>query len=104
MTEAARALSVADVLHVAKLARLRLDAPEAEQYRGQLAAILGHIAQLNAVDVGDSEPMAHPLPMTNRLDDDVPVPSMPIDDLLRNAPAVEGRFLAVPKVLGEGGG
>ena len=91
------------VRHVAKLARLRLSDGEVERYGTQLAAILGHISQLNAVNVDGVEPMAHPLPMTNRLDDDVPTPAMPIDALLMNAPAVEGRYLAVPKVLGEGG-
>ncbi|MDZ4831094.1 MAG: Asp-tRNA(Asn)/Glu-tRNA(Gln) amidotransferase subunit GatC [Phycisphaerae bacterium] len=96
------------VRHVAKLARLRLNEHEVEQYGTQLAAILGHISQLNAVNVDDVEPMAHPFAssdaakMTNRLDDDVPTAPMPIEDLLMNAPAVEGRYLAVPKVLGEG--
>jgi Asp-tRNA(Asn)/Glu-tRNA(Gln) amidotransferase C subunit len=40
----------------------------------------------------------------NRFGDDEPVEAMPVEDLLRNAPAREGRFLAVPKVLGDGGG
>lgn len=98
------ALSLGAVRHVAKLARLRLEDSEAERYRGQLAAILGHLSQLNAAEVADVEPMAHPLPLTNRLEDDVPSQAMPLADLLRNAPAVEGSYLAVPKVLGDGGG
>jgi aspartyl-tRNA(Asn)/glutamyl-tRNA(Gln) amidotransferase subunit C len=98
------ALDANAVRHVAKLARLRLGDDEVERFRSQLGAILEHISMLRKVDVSDVEPMAHPLPMTNRLDDDVPVDPMPIEDVLRNAPAVEGRFLAVPKVLGEGGG
>jgi aspartyl/glutamyl-tRNA(Asn/Gln) amidotransferase C subunit len=102
--EDASALDIAAVRHVAKLARLRLEDAEAERYRGQLASILGHISKLNAIDMTGVEPMAHPLPLTNRLADDVPAPSMPIDDLLRNAPAREARFLAVPKVLADGGG
>ncbi len=96
------ALEIGAVRHVAKLARLRLDDVECERFSGQLTSILGHISKLNAVDVTDVEPMAHPMVMSNRLADDVPEPAMPIEDLLRNAPAVEGRFLAVPKVLGEG--
>ena len=90
------------VRHVAKLARLRLTDDQVERYQGQLESILGHISKLNAVDVGDVEPMAHPMPLNNRLAEDVPVRSMPIEALLGNAPAVEGRYLAVPKVLGEG--
>jgi aspartyl/glutamyl-tRNA(Asn/Gln) amidotransferase C subunit len=48
--------------------------------------------------------MAHPLRIVNRLDNDEPKAPMPVAELLKNAPAVEDRFLAVPKVLGDGGG
>ncbi|MFO0873926.1 MAG: Asp-tRNA(Asn)/Glu-tRNA(Gln) amidotransferase subunit GatC [Phycisphaerales bacterium] len=97
-------LTAAQVEHVAKLARLRLSPEQVERYRSQLSAVLEHIAKLGELEVGDVEPMAHAFEMTNRLDDDVPGAAMPTSDLLRNAPAVEGPFLAVPKVLDEGGG
>jgi Asp-tRNA(Asn)/Glu-tRNA(Gln) amidotransferase C subunit len=42
--------------------------------------------------------------LTNRLAADVPVDGMSIEEFLMNAPATEGRFLAVPKVLADGGG
>ena len=93
----AEALTDADIRKIAKLSRLSL--PDS-----QLSSILGHIAQLQAVPVEGVEPMAHPLRIVNRLDEDEPKASMPIEELLKNAPAVEGRFLAVPKVLGDGGG
>lgn len=101
---AGNALDADAVRHVAKLARLRLSQSDVERYGGQLNSILGHISKLNGVDVGDAEPMAHPLPMNNRLAEDVPTPAMPLEHLLQNAPATEGRFLAVPKVLADGGG
>jgi aspartyl-tRNA(Asn)/glutamyl-tRNA(Gln) amidotransferase subunit C len=97
-------LTLDEVRHVAKLARLRLNEAQIEQYRAQLATVLDHVARLQAVDVEGIEPMSHPLPLTNRLADDVVEPSMPVVDLLRNAPAVEGSYLAVPKVLGDGEG
>ena len=96
------ALTAAQVTHVAKLARLEVSAERVEQYRTQLAAVLGHIAQLDAVDLAGVEPMAHPFESHNRLAEDVPVDGLPIEAVLMNAPAVEGRFLAVPKVLAEG--
>jgi aspartyl-tRNA(Asn)/glutamyl-tRNA(Gln) amidotransferase subunit C len=92
------------VRHVAKLARIRVSDADAERLGGELTAILGHVAKLEAIDVAGVEPMAHPLPLVNRFGDDEPVEAMPVEDLLRNAPAREGRFLAVPKVLGDGGG
>ena len=97
----AERLSLDEVRHVAKLARLRLTNEELEQYRSQLSAVLEHIAKLNEVDVAGVEPMAHPSDITNRLDEDVVGESMPVEQLLAIAPAVEGQFLAVPKVLGE---
>ncbi len=96
-------LSLEEVRHVAKLARLRLTDSQLELYRNQLAAVLDHIAKLNELDVTGVEPMVHPTEITNRLGDDLPEPSMPIDQLLRNAPAVEGSYLAVPKVLADEG-
>jgi Asp-tRNA(Asn)/Glu-tRNA(Gln) amidotransferase C subunit len=42
--------------------------------------------------------------LVNRLAADEPGACMPVEEFLKNAPAVEGRYLAVPKVLGEGGG
>ena len=96
------ALTAAQVTHVAKLARLEVAPERIEQYRTQLATVLGHIAQLDAVDLAGVEPMAHPFESHNRLAEDVPVDGLPIEAVLMNAPAVEGRFLAVPKVLAEG--
>jgi aspartyl-tRNA(Asn)/glutamyl-tRNA(Gln) amidotransferase subunit C len=97
----AEQLSLDQVRHVARLARLRLSDAELEIYRAQLAEVLAHLDTIAELDVSGVEPMAHPLDITNRLDNDEPRPSMPLDDLHRNAPAVENRFLAVPKVLGD---
>jgi aspartyl-tRNA(Asn)/glutamyl-tRNA(Gln) amidotransferase subunit C len=97
-------LTLNEVRHVAKLARLRLTDAELEEYRVQLSSTLDHIALLNELDVEDVEPMARPSDAVNRLDDDVVKPSMPVEQLLANAPAVEDKLIAVPKVLDDGGG
>ncbi|MFK7959470.1 MAG: Asp-tRNA(Asn)/Glu-tRNA(Gln) amidotransferase subunit GatC [Phycisphaerales bacterium] len=92
------------VRKVAALARLRLDEQRVEPIRDELEGILTHVARLQAIDTDDVEPMSHPLDLSNRLAADEIGPSMPVADFLRNAPAVEGDFLAVPKVLdGDGG-
>ena len=96
------ALSAAQVAHVARLARLEVPPGKVESYRTQLAAVLAHIAKLDAVDIAGAEPMAHPFESHNRLAEDVPERGLPIEEVLMNAPATEGRFLAVPKVLAEG--
>ena len=93
-----------EVLHVAKLARLRLTDAQLETYRVQLSSTLDHIARIDELDLSDVEPMARPIDAANRFDEDIEKPAMPIEQLHANAPAVQDRFLAVPKVLGEGGG
>ena len=98
----APSLTAAQVAHVARLAKLELDPASIERFRPQLAAVLGNIAKLDSVDLAGAEPMAHPFESHNRLADDVPCECMPVEDLLMNAPAAEGRFLAVPKVLADG--
>ncbi len=93
-------LDIDDVRHVATLARLAIPHERLAQLQRELVAILGHIEQLQLIDTAALEPMAHPLTLSNRLGDDLEVPGMPIADLLRSAPATEGCYLVVPKVLG----
>jgi len=99
-------LSPQDVRHVAKLARLHLSDEQVERYRDQLSNVLLYVAKISELDVSDVEPMAHPTEITNRLDEDEVTPHapMPLEHLIMNAPAVEDRFLAVPKVLDDSGG
>ena len=93
-------LSEQEVRKVAQLARLELTDEAVELYAGQLSSILEHIAILEGLDVEGVEPMAHPLPLTNRLAADVPGEALPVEVLLENAPARESVYIAVPKVLG----
>ncbi len=100
LTQSPSPLGIDEVRHVAKLARLAIPEERLAQLQRELVAILGHIEQLQSIDTTALEPMAHPLTLSNRLADDVEEPGMPIADLLRNAPATEGVYLVVPKVLG----
>jgi aspartyl-tRNA(Asn)/glutamyl-tRNA(Gln) amidotransferase subunit C len=97
-------LSLDQVRHVAKLARLRLNDVQLAQYRTQLSSVLDYIAKISELDVTDVEPMAQPTEITNRLDDDQVSPPMDVERLLALAPKVEDRFIAVPKVLDDSGG
>ncbi|MDG2201165.1 MAG: Asp-tRNA(Asn)/Glu-tRNA(Gln) amidotransferase subunit GatC [Phycisphaerales bacterium] len=97
-------ITIEEVRHVAELARLAMSGEELEACRGELASILGHIATINGVNVEGIAPMAHAIDMSNRLSEDVPGESLSIEDVLSNAPAVEDRYIAVPKVLDPGDG
>ncbi len=93
-----------EVRHVARLARIHLTEEQVTLFRTQLTSILGHIAQLNTLDTTGVQPLAHPTDITNRLaNDDVGQP-LPITALETNAPAMEDRLIAVPKVISTGGG
>jgi len=96
-------LTIDQIRHVARLARLRPSDAQLEATRSDLASILDLVARLQRLDVTDVEPFAHPLPITNRFADDEPSEPMAIEDLLANAPASLDRFLAVPKVLAQDG-
>jgi aspartyl-tRNA(Asn)/glutamyl-tRNA(Gln) amidotransferase subunit C len=100
VAEETPALTRADVVHVARLARLALSDEEIDELTPQLAGILAHAAQIAALDTGDVPPTSHPLPLVNVLRADEPRPCLDRDEVLAGAPeAVDDRFL-VPRILG----
>jgi aspartyl-tRNA(Asn)/glutamyl-tRNA(Gln) amidotransferase subunit C len=96
----ARPITTEDVRHVAKLARLDLPPERLTRLTGQLESILGYVAKISRVDVAGVEPMAHALPLCNVFRDDVVEPSLPLAQVLANAPETDGPFFKVPKVIG----
>ncbi len=94
-------ITTEDVAHVARLARLSLTDTELERYTEQLAAVLGHAADVAALDTEGVAPTAHPLPLVNVLRDDVVRPSLDRDEVLAQAPAAEEHRFRVPRILGE---
>jgi len=94
-------ITTADVAHVAHLARLRLSDQELELYTEQLAALLDHARDVEALDTAGVAPTAHPLPLTNVLRDDVVVESLERAEVLAAAPSVEADRFRVPRILGE---
>lgn len=90
-----------DVAHVARLARLELSDEELDTFTGQLAAVLGHAADVEALDVHDVPPTAHPYPLVNVVRPDEPRPCLDRDEVLAQAPDVEDGRFKVPPVLGE---
>jgi aspartyl-tRNA(Asn)/glutamyl-tRNA(Gln) amidotransferase subunit C len=90
-----------DVAHVAHLARLELTPDELELFTSQLAAVLEHAADVEALDVADVEPTMHPYPLTNVLREDRVRPSVDRDEVLAEAPSSEGGRFRVPPILGE---
>ncbi len=90
-----------DVAHVAALARLKLTEDELGRFTDQLAAVLEHAADIEALDLDDVTPSWQPYPLHNVLRDDDVVPSLDRDEVLAQAPDVEDDRFRVPPVLGE---
>jgi aspartyl-tRNA(Asn)/glutamyl-tRNA(Gln) amidotransferase subunit C len=90
-----------DVAHVARLARLELGDDELDTFTGQLAAVLDHAADVEALDLADVPPTAHPLPLGNVLRADVVGPTLSAEEVLAAAPSTEDGRFRVPPILGE---
>ena len=92
-------LSPDDVRKVARLARLELADADLARLQQQLASILDYVYQLNQLATEGVEPLAHPLPVANAFRDDVPAPSLPVDEALSNSPNRIGNYFGVPAVF-----
>ena len=94
-------ITLAEVEHVARLARLDLSPEEKERMRAQLDAILAYIDKLRELDTADVEPTSHAIPVTNVMREDEIRPSFPREEMLANAPELDGDFFRVPKIIEE---
>lgn len=92
-------MDIDEVRKVAKLGRLDISDAELGLMATQLSAILGYVDQLQELNTDNVEPMAHPLPVHNVFRADELRPSLPVGEVLRNAPARAGDFFAVPAIL-----
>ena len=92
-------ISLAHVQHIAKLARLKLTDEEAALYRKDLNSILDYVETLRTLNTESVRPMSHVLPVTNVWRDDKPGKSSLKESILSNAPAKEGDYFKVPKII-----
>ncbi|GIV63185.1 MAG: aspartyl/glutamyl-tRNA(Asn/Gln) amidotransferase subunit C [Bellilinea sp.] len=92
-------LTLAEVEHIAQLARLYLSEDEKKRFREQLSAILDYAARLQQVDTRNIPPTSSVLPLRSRLRDDEPRPALPQQVILANAPFPYQGYFRVPPVL-----
>lgn len=91
-------ITIKDVEHVAKLARLELTEEEKAKFSKQLGDILKYVEQMNKVDTTDVEPMSHAIPIVNVMREDKVVSEQTKEELMANAPSEEDGFFRVPKI------
>ena len=92
-------LTLAQVEHIAELAKLALSDDEKSRYQEQLSAILEYAERLQAVDTSTIPPTATVLPLRNVMRADEPRDSMSREDVLANAPQAEADCFRVQAVL-----
>jgi aspartyl-tRNA(Asn)/glutamyl-tRNA(Gln) amidotransferase subunit C len=100
-----------DVAYVAELANLELTDQERQRMLRDLNSILEYIDRLNELDTTDVPPMAQAIDKFRgaektgsgapayALHEDVPAPSLPHEEALKNAPVTDGEFFKVPRVI-----
>lgn len=84
---------------IARLARLHIDDSETEKYQHELSNILDLVAQMDAVDTSDVEPMTHPFDATLRMREDNVTETNQRDKFQAVAPSTENGLYLVPKVI-----
>jgi len=67
----------------------------------QLGKVLAHASDLEKFDIGDVEPMTHPLGLTNVIRPDTVGETLSAEVALSQAPDAEDGQFAVPAILGE---
>jgi aspartyl-tRNA(Asn)/glutamyl-tRNA(Gln) amidotransferase subunit C len=87
------------VRRVAHLARIAVAEDEVAGLQGELNAILAFVEQLAEVDVAGVEPMTSVTPMDMKKRTDTVTDGDIADAIIQNAPAHEGHFFLVPKVV-----
>ena len=92
-------VDAATVRRIAHLARIAVSEGEVPHLQGELNAMLAFVEQLSEVNVEGVEPMTSVTPMQMKKRQDVVNDGEIADDIVANAPATEGHFFLVPKVV-----
>jgi aspartyl-tRNA(Asn)/glutamyl-tRNA(Gln) amidotransferase subunit C len=92
-------VDAATVRRIAHLARIAVADNEVEHLKGELNAMLAFVEQLQEVNVEGVDPMTSVTPMQMKKRKDEVTDGNNSDAILKNAPAGEGHFFLVPKVV-----
>lgn len=92
-------LNLEDVEHIAELARLSLSDAEKEMFRDQLSAILEYAEMLSQLDTAGVSPTTSALPMSNVMRRDEVTPSLPLNEVMANAPDADADQFRVRAIL-----
>lgn len=100
MSPSGTPISAADVAKVARLARLDIDEANVAHFTEQLAKVIGHFSDIDALDLSGVGPMTQPFPLINVFRDDIEQPCLDTDEVLAAAPSSDQRRFRVPPIIG----
>ncbi len=92
-------ISLEEVRHVARLARLELDEAEVLALQGELNALLGHFSDLQDIDLSGVDADIRALTLQNVWAQDVIQRGLTREQALRNAPTSKGGLFIVPTII-----
>lgn len=94
-------ISKEEVLHVAKLARIKLSKREVEQFRKELSSILNYIEKLKKVDILKKEPFFYPALLENVMrEDEIKEEISEVKEkIISLFPKKKGKYLKVKTIL-----
>lgn len=86
--------------HIAKLARLKIQPENVQQYSDQLSKVLNHFDQIAQIDTTGIEPLVTPTEIEIFHRHDIADKQLDAEKLLQNAPDRSGNLFKVPPVVG----
>jgi aspartyl/glutamyl-tRNA(Asn/Gln) amidotransferase C subunit len=92
-------ISLDEVQHVARLARLELEPEELLAFQAELNALLGHFQDIQSLDVSEFEPRPHAVMLHDVFGDDIPRTGLDREAALRNAPRTRAGLFLVPTII-----
>ncbi len=94
-------ITIEEVIHVAKLAQLKLTEKELQEFQFELNALLTHFNEINEIDVEGIEPKPHAVSMHNVFGQDVVEQGLSREQALSNAPASRAGLFMVSTIIEE---
>lgn len=92
-------ISLEEVRHVARLARLELDEAEVLALQGELNALLGHFSDIQAIDASGIEPQSHAVALQNVWAEDAARLGLDRQSALKNSAMTKAGLFVVPTII-----
>ena len=94
-------LTKEEVLHVAKLARIKVTDEELEKYQIELKKLLDDVDKIKDIEVTSDELLVTPVEHESILRKDSDTRSIAFNEIKKNIPATNGNFVEVPVMINE---